>query len=698
MKRGLYSRLASRSLKSNRRFYRPYLLTGGALAAIAYILIYLSGLKILKNAQGGDFVTVVMKFGFYVIIAFSVIFLIYSHSFVMKTRNKELGLYNVLGFGKKQLSLVIFLENAYSCLIMLGGGLLFGILFSRFFELILLKIMRMKDSGEFAISLKSVLFVAGSFLAISLVISILSVKDVYFNDPAEILRESEGGEKPPRAKVLLGLIGMLLLAAAYIIALRSAKLSDASLNSFFLAVLLVIVSTYLIFIVSSVTILQGLKKNKTYYYSEKHFASLSNMACRMNRNGAGLASICVLSTIVLVLISTAAGMYFYGLRRFTNNHYRSEVVSGYYNSASDMNSHFNKEAVEKTKGLLKEYKTKPENAVETRAIALGGSLDQGKFDLLTDQKTKQNEHKTLCALYLLPLEDYEAYTGKNVNLSQDEALIYQKASSFKEKSLKLGSGLTFQIKGTADDFDIDGIYGLNADPSSEGGNQAKIYLIVPDFEHVLEKAGLTGEEKESSAIRYYWFYSFDTGLSKKKNISFTSDLYQILALQTGESGEALIVRNAREELQKATVGIGSLFFLSAMLGLIFIIAMALIMYFKQVMEGYEDRSRYEIMQKVGMTKHQIKKGIQSEMRILFFCPLLMALLHLIFAFPMIHLIVSEFTSVDRKASILVTLVCAGLYFVIYYLIYRYTSGTYYEIAGGADRRLDHREESADPTK
>ena len=309
MKRSFYPRLAIDGMRKNRRMYGPYLAMGVLMAAICYILSALSRSDALRTLPGGDNLCMIMALGNVVLLIFSVIFLFYTNSFLIRRRRREFGLYNVLGMSKRNLARILTWETLLTAVIVIAGGLFFGVLLSKLIELAIVKMMGGTATLAFPFDLAALLGTAGGFAVIYALLWLVSVVRVGRSTAVALLRSEAAGEKPPRANWFLSLLGLILLGAAYYLAVSIKNPLDA-ITWFFVAVVLVIFATYLLMITTSVLLCRVLQKNKRYYYRANHFVSVSSMAYRMKRNGAGLASICILATMVLVMISSTASLYF----------------------------------------------------------------------------------------------------------------------------------------------------------------------------------------------------------------------------------------------------------------------------------------------------------------------------------------------------------------------------------------------------
>ena len=555
-------------------------------------------------------------------------------------------------------------------LISIAGGEVLGIAFGKLFELLLVNIVDGTVQMQFTVSVPATTMTAILYLAIFALLFLRSLVTVCKTNAAALLRSEACGEKPPKANWVFGLAGFLILGAAYYIAV-TIKQPLTALAVFFIAVLMVIVATYLIFISGSVVLCRALQKNKRYYYQKNHFISVSSMAYRMKRNGAGLASICILATMVLVMLSSTTCLYFG----------KEDALRTRYPSDLSVELRFVKD-----EGSMDEANIAIARGMIEDVIKQDGLDVQGQFDirsawfsgLLTGNTFARAEESTLMDyeravdLTILPLEDYARMMGERLTLEPGEAYLCSPRMAYTQPDIRIGE-LTYQIKGQ-----LPGFGGFGADSASI---TTTIYLIVPDF-------GAAVNALRTQNTRYpvvvSWQYSFDSGSPDEAQIAFLSDMMGTFA----DNREGLVYASYTVESIAFNRGdfvgtYGSLFFLAILLSIVFLAAAVLILYYKQISEGYEDQARFEIMQRVGMTKTDIRKSINSQLLLVFFLPLLFAGLHLGFAFPFIHKLLMLFNLTNLKLLIGTTVITFAIYAVFYTLVYRITSNSYYSIVAGA---------------
>ena len=666
----LYPRLAWQGITKNKRLYLPFLLTCVGMVMMTYILLSLASSPILQTFPGGGTMPMILGMGSFVMAAFAVLFLFYTNSFLIRRRNREFGLYNILGMGKGNLAKVLAWETVIMALISIVGGEVLGIALGKLFELLLVNIVDGTVQMQFTVSVPATTMTTILYLAIFALLFLRSLVTVCRTNAAALLRSEACGEKPPKANWVFGLAGFLILGAAYYIAV-TIKQPLTALAVFFIAVLMVIAATYLIFISGSVVLCRALQKNKRYYYQKNHFISVSSMAYRMKRNGAGLASICILATMVLVMLSSTTCLYFG----------KEDALRTRYPSDLSVELRFAKD-----EGGMDEANIAIARGMIEDVIKQDGLDVQGQFDirsawfsgLLTGNTFSRAQESTLMDyeravdLTVLPLEDYTRMTGERLTLEPGEAYLCSPRMAYTQPDIRMGE-LTYQIKGQLPSFG-----GFGADSANI---TTTIYLIVPDFDAAVNALRT---QNTRYPVVVSWQYSFDSGSPDEAQIAFLRDMMGTFA----DNREGLVyasytVESIASNREDFVGTYGSLFFLAILLSIVFLAVAVLILYYKQISEGYEDQARFEIMQRVGMTKMDIRKSINSQLLLVFFLPLLFAGLHLGFAFPFVHKMLVLFNLTNLKLIIGTTVITFAIYAVFYTLVYRITSNSYYSIVAGA---------------
>ena len=672
MKRGFYPRLAWSGMRKNSKLYLPYTLACIGMTAMFYILMHLADSPALKLIPSSASVTVTLSLGSFVMGVFSLLFLFYTNSFLVRRRFKEFGLYNVLGMNKGNISRVLAWEALINALISLAGGLFLGIALSKLAELGLVNIMGGDTDLDLRISVKALEFTVMFFCGIFLLIYLNSLIKIRRSSASELVKSENFGEKPPRANWLFGLAGIVILAAAYYIAV-SIKTPLTALSLFFIAVIMVIVATYLIFIAGSVWICRLLQKNKRYYYKKNHFVSVSSMVYRMKRNGAGLASICILATMVLVMISSTTCLYFGAEDALRDRYPRDISISASYSGLDSMTD----ENISALRGEISAAVggAETENILDYRCASLVGSLENGILDLseASIYSTAMTTYDYVAEVYIVPLADYNAIAGTNESLGSGEAMIYAYRMDYTDKTFAVDELVSFRVKKVLDSFPI-------ADGSAMASIAPTVFVIVPDFADTVAKLGGAVSSSGDEPASLSWNYAFDTPVSDEEEIALCERIGERLSECSETGGYLYYSRESLAANRADFYGMfGGLFFLGIMLSIAFICAAVLIIYYKQISEGYEDRRRFEIMQNVGMTKKEIRSSINSQLLTVFFLPLIFAGLHLGFAFPFIHKLLMLFNLSNLPLLIGTTAISFGVFALLYAVVFRVTSNAYYNI-------------------
>ena len=659
----LYPKLALGGMRKNARLYVPYLLTSAGMVMMTYILAFLAFSPLTTIATGTSGTAMILNLGIFVVAGFAALFLFYTNSFLIRRREREFGLYSVLGMGKFNLALILLFEALFTAAISLVAGLLGGMLFSKIAEVGLLRLIGADFTYKLTVSPSALVFTVTIYLIIFGLILLRSVSQVGFRSAADLTKSENVGEKPPKGNIFLGIAGVLLLGFAYWLAVTIKDPVDA-LTLFFVAVLMVIAATYMIFISGSVVFCRLLQKNKGYYYNKRHFVSVSSMVYRMKRNGAGLASICILATMVLVMISSTTCLYF-GFEDSLRSIYPREInATAYFESLDDMSG----EATDRLRAAAENTLTNEgytgQNFLEWRRAACSASLNG------TSVSTKGEDGQWI-QLILVPLSDYNTAMGTNETLSDGETLVYSYRTDFSGDSMTI-NGEPFSVRRILTDFFDAGEIKSNMTPS--------LIVVVPDFFGTVDRLNTLADEIGAQRFTALWYYGFDAPLSPEEGESFYEDIANEL---DGSVAYQSLWSRSREANREEFLSIyGGLFFIGLILSLIFTSAAVLIIYYKQLSEGYEDAARFEIMQKVGMTKRDIRASINSQLLTVFFLPLIFAGLHLGFAFPFVSKMLTLFNLTNTSLLIMRTALSFLVFAVLYVIVYKITSSAYYKIVSG----------------
>lgn len=667
MKYLLFPRLAISGIRKNRRLYIPYLLTGVGAVMMFYIMSFLACHPLVVEIAGGNTLNSILQLGQWVIGIFSLIFLFYTNSFLIRRRSRELGLYNVLGMGKGKLARIIFWEGMIVMVICLAIGMALGIALSKFAELALMNVLHRPVTDELYFVPDAAILTGTVFGVIFLLLVTSSVIRVLHSKPLALLHSEALGEKPPKANWLLALLGVALLALAYYIAVSIQDPVEA-LSWFFFAVILVVVGTYLLFIAGSVTLCRSLQHRKRYYYRKQHFVSVSSIAYRMKRNGAGLASVCILSTMVLVMLTSTFSLYAGTEDGLRARYPRDLSMTVYFETPEDANVQNRDRFRDMAFQAMEAKNVTPKSLVEYRSIALYGHLD-AKNARIT--RLGEGSGSSMAELFLIPLEDYNTLYRTDTVLADGEALICCTNTSFSGNELEIEGLGKLNLRGTVEDF-----FGST---SATANLYPTIFLFLND--PVTFAAPLEGQEEVPHRAQFY--LGFDTDAPDSVQISLcgmlSEGIDQLHEQYYCSSGYTDSIASNRNDFYNLY---GGLFFIGILLSLLFCAAAVLILYYKQICEGYEDQSRFEIMRKVGMTKRDIRKSINSQMLTVFFAPLLFAGMHLSFAFPMIWKMLKLFNLNNLRLVIGVNLGAFALFALCYAAVYRLTSNAYYAIVCG----------------
>ncbi len=673
--RSLYFRLAVVGIRKNGKSYAPYIMTCSLMIMIFYIVSFLSQNPMLKDMPGGGGMANILMVGTVIMAIFSAIFLFYTNSFLIKRRKKEFGLYNILGLGKWQIARVLMMETLMVYAISMVAGLGLGILFSKLAEMFAAKILSASLNYEFSVSVISIIAAVILFAVIFTVILLNSLRQLYFSKPIELLHSRNVGERPPRTNIPAAVIGAILLGIAYYLAVTTKRVETA-IPVFMLAVIMVIIATYLLFIAGSVALCRVLQKNKRYYYKTEHFVSVSQMAYRMRRNGAGLASICILAIMVLVTISSTTTL-FIGIGDYVERNYPNDITAIVYGG----NEEKFREYIDAFDKIVSDMGYTPQN--QSTGISL-----QLRHDMVIDNMgiaipEDENDPNTNYFRYanVYPIDEYPDVKSGIPELKDGEIAVYEPTTDFLKHAgtLKIANGKEYKIIPVEHEvtFDKDNYYTLTG---------VYLFLFVKDASVVKEISRYQDEfyGEDASPFNLEYVYSFDV----TEGGTPTDELQRIV--------EALY--NNQPQLWDDTLNMGGfdintqlsfrnemcgyysgLFFLGILMGGVFILSVALIMYYKQVSEGYEDVERFRILRKVGMSKREIKSTIGSQVLITFFLPLITAGIHMLFAFPIVTLLLRAFEMTNTGLFAVTTLVSYVLFAVIYTVLYKMTSKSYNNI-------------------
>lgn len=666
----LYFKLAKTNLSNNKPFYIPYIISSIITVAMLYMMSFLSDNKGLNKIMGADSLATIFRLGVGIIVIFSYIFLFYTNSFIIKRRKKEIGVYNILGMEKRHLSKILFVETIYSAIISLVCGIIVGIAFSKFILMVLYGIIGIHKTVEFFVNIHGIILCVVSFGILFLLTFLYNFMQIKLANPIELLRGTNVGEREPKTKIFMTIVGVVCLAIAYYIAITTENPLNV-LTLFFVAVLLVIIGTFALFTAGSIALLKLLRNNKKFYYNKRHFMAVSGMLYRMKQNAAGLASICILSTMVLVVISTTVSMYV-GIQDELMARYPNDVcVTVDYNSVIDKSSEIEKAIFDE----IDSAEVKNKKAFSYLSVFVGQKGD----GFTTDKEHLSYQNSYL--FYILSKDDFikidNNFKDKIGNISKGEAVVVLN-KKYDKKDIKI-FGKNYKVNKSFEHTEDNDLYVI----STLNGLG---YIILDNDESVQELYDVQ-EKMLGKGANYYTNkirFDFKSGNKKQKAAAYKkidNAVKKYFKENKNDKKEisSYWVESRQENEQNFYLLYGGLFFLGIFLGTMFLIEMVMIIFYKQITEGYDDRERYQILEKVGMSSREVKDTIKSQIRIVFVLPIFAAAVHVTAAFPMVNRILKMLNLNNEKlfAGCLAATIIA--FAVIYYLVFKVTSRAYYKI-------------------
>lgn len=675
MKMNLYPKLAWHGISKNKKTYVPFLLTSIGLVMMFYIVSYLTYNKSVKQMRGGDDMQMILSWGVPVVAFFVVIFLFYMNSFLMRRRKTEFGLYNILGMGKSNIARILLWQNFMLLVVSAAGGLGMGILLSKLAELCAAKMLSNQASLVFVIEPYAVRNTLILTVLSFVLILLYSLGQIHVAKPVELLHGEKTGEKPPKARWILALIGVVLLGTAYYLAVTTREPVQALLV-LFVAIVLVIIGSYLLFICGSVALCKMLQKNKKYYYKLNHFISVSSMSYRMKRNGASLASICILSTGVLVMISSSLCLRI-GEDDSLHTRYPRDIEVGILTKDYDQSMEAASYIEQQVDAVLQaSHQTRKNelayNNLNFAALRQGGDISVKQYTEVSGTQYAESIDK-LVMLNFVTLDTYEKITGTTETLGENEVLLCMFRGTFSGDSLNIDDQFQFHIRKQVPDFLESGDNAIATYPT--------MYLVVPDgdtMNRLYEYQYSVYGEKAASSLQTCM--GFDLSCNADAQIQLTEKLIEQFA-SGAETHLDYFYEVKGLEMQRYSFYslFGGLLFLGILLSVVFLFGTVLIMCYKQISEGYEDAARFEILQKVGMTRKEIKKSINSQILTVFAAPLLASGVHLCFAFPLIQKLLLMFGLSNTPLLVGVTVGSYLIFGVLYAVMYKATSRSYYQL-------------------
>ena len=660
MNSSVYGKLAVTNLKNNRKTYIPYMLTAILTVMMFYIIDALS-----RNKSVGDGnLRLCLSWATVVIIVFAVIFLFYTNSFLIKRRKKEIGVYNILGMGKRHIARMLTIETLIIAVISIVVGLVAGIIFSKLMFLALLKVIHYDVNMVFELSVRALLNTLLLFTVIFAMTLIYNLLQIRLSNPVELLRGGSQGEKEPKTKWLLTIFGVVAIGIGYYIAITTESPLTA-ITLFFLAVICVIIGTYALFTAGSIALLKLLRKNKNYYYKTSHFTSISGMIYRMKQNAVGLANICILSTMVLVMISTTISLYT-GMNDVLETRFPTEFEARNYNATE--------ENMNKIDQIIEEEAAnagvKIKNQVSHREASLSSIRTGSEFSLMNDGNYAAED---LCSLIFISQDEYNNLAGQNISLAEDEMMVFvDTEDTYGKDTAKIGSA-SFKVVKELKKFPLA--------KKSQGRLAPTFYMVVNNeniMQQFLDEAYADSQmqiEWKEQQVNIHYIVTFDLEGSQKACMKAEESIKSRVESETTPS-----FCESRELNREGFYMLyGGLLFIGIYLGVMFLMATVLIIYYKQISEGYDDKERYQIMQKVGMSKKEVRHSIRSQVLTVFFLPLITAIIHIIVAFKVITKLLAVLNLVNVSLFMACTIITVVVFAVFYAIVYSLTAREYYKI-------------------
>lgn len=673
----MYPRLAWQNIKKNGKFHLPYILTIVGASAAFYILLAMNGAKDLPENIRYSYLANFIFFGTIVIGIFSVIFLFYTNSFLMKRRNKELGMYNILGMDKRHIGKVLVFESIYTALIGIGGGIIIGIVFQKLVTLLLYKLMKFDVPFGFYIFYEGIGITFIFFTVILTVALLFNLRRIHVQNPIELLRGGQVGEREPKTKWIIAILGVICLGGGYYLAVSTSNAMDA-LAMYFVAVILVIIGTYCLFTAVSIVILKVLRKNKKFYYKTTNFIGISGMIYRMKRNAVGLANICILSTMVLVMVSGTLALYL-GTEDSINFRYPGDInIETRYRKEENL---LNVEQLQSriTSGIEKQgYKMTKVNTLNSLSFIVGDTNN----GFITDRNKFSNMGSRM--LVFITASEYGRLLDIDPpKLEDDEILLYSQGRpakgdisiDFSNADNPEGKVRTFKVKEELDSFPAVSDYAAFLLDIS--------YCVVADASVMFNLSNEQTQAYGDYASPMIWEAHIDLDGTTEEKIACADFISNPENINVDGGAVGSWEWYSVESKDSNSIDFyslnGGFFFLGIFLGLLFIMATVLIIYYKQISEGYEDRERFQIMQKVGLDKKDIKRSINSQVLIVFFMPLIVASVHIVFNFRLMKMLLTLFGLTNTTLTFYCTIGTVLAFMAAYSIVYMLTAKVYYKI-------------------
>lgn len=659
MNNRFYAKVALSNLKKNAKLYVPYLLTCILCVAMYYMIGSLASNPFMETMFGGSQMQALLCLGSYVVALFILIFLFYTNSFLIKRRKKEFGIFHILGMEKRHILYVLAYETVCCALLSLFIGIFFGIIFEQLIYQLIARLVQGVFMFDIYVSFDAIRSVILLFVIVYLLIYINDIRQIHLANPIDLLHGSNYGEREPKTKWMMTLMGIACLSGGYWIAVTVQDPLSAFLY-FFLAVVLVILGTYLLFTAGSIAGLKLLKKNKRFYYRTTHFINVSTMIYRMKQNAVGLANICILSTMVLVMLSTTISLYI-GMDDAVETQYPRE-----FNITTNSITPIQQQELQSIcHDTITDMGLRQLQTLDYSYLCFHALRQDNQF--LTDTALGDYSNmEDISTLYFISLEEFNENATSKETLDSDEILLYVDQGSYDQHTLEIFDH-TFQIKEQLDTF----VGNVNMTSTIT----TTYYIVVEDAKILDELYAKQKEAYKDQASMFKHFYAFETDGTEKQNM----ELYQQLYDRIGGTDIDFYMESRTNAYSSFFSLYGGFLFIGIFLSILFVMAMILIMYYKQISEGYEDQSRFAIMQKVGLDQREVRHVIRSQVLMVFFLPLIVAAIHVVFAFPIIQQLLRLLYLTNTSLYILTTILCFTSFALIYCLFYLLTSKVYYAI-------------------
>jgi len=623
----------------------------------------------MSKIEGAENLKFLLSVALFVAVIFSVIFLFYTNSFLIKRRKKEIGLYNILGMEKRHIGKVMLYETLMIGVVSLSMGLALGILFSKLMFLFLLKLINFDVVLGFDIPIQSVILTLILFGAIFIVTLLYNLVKIQFSKPIELLHGGEVGEKEPKTKIILTIFGLGCIGWGYWFAL-TVQSPLAAMSMFFVAVILVVAGTYALFTAGSIAVLKMLRKNKNFYYKTKHFTSVSGMLYRMKQNAVGLANICILSTMVLIMFSSTLALYA-GMKDSIKQEYSNDINLTIETGIDDATAEINTVV----SNSIKQEGIEAKNYTAFHYLSLPCNLDNGRFKFL-DKPISMISAKEMKACTIMSLDEFNKLNGTVYTLKDNEVIMYfKKKIAFNEFTIEnTNESKTFQIK--------EKINKVSSIQSGSYENVVDSYTVIVNDMDTLKSIYSMTLANTQTKLPIYYAIQYDVNLDKDKCEAYSNRIFENIDIDSVTSASADNVYEAREIYYGMY---GGFLFIGLFLGVLFLMATVLIIYYKQISEGYEDKTRFEIMQNVGMSHSEVKKTISSQVLIVFFLPLIATGIHIAVSFRIIQKMLMLLGLANTGLFIACTIGSMLAFCVVYGIVFIITAKSYYKIVSSAQK-------------